>query len=79
MREWLSHYKWQGIDRILLMDNNSTDDWRPALKGFEGMVDTVSAAKDYAEYQKLCGEIRGLSMAEGFILDLAKQMEFSDD
>jgi hypothetical protein len=49
MREWLSHYKWQGIDRILLMDNNSTDDWRPALKGFESMVDTVSAAKDYAQ------------------------------
>jgi hypothetical protein len=40
---------------------------------------STNAAKDYAEYQKLCGEIRGLSMAEGFILDLAKQMEFSDD
>ena len=40
---------------------------------------STSAAKDYAEYQKLCGEIRGLSMAEGYILDLAKQMEFSDD
>jgi len=45
------------------------------------IVEAVSnnAAKDYAEYQKLCGEIRGLSLAEGFILDLAKQMEFSDD
>ena len=45
------------------------------------IVEAVStnAAKDYAEYQKLCGDIRGLSMAEGFILDLAKQMEFSDD
>ena len=42
-------------------------------------VVSTSAAKDYAEYQKLCGEIRGLSMAEGYILDLAKQMEFSDD
>lgn len=40
---------------------------------------SASAAKDYAEYQKLCGEIRGLSMAEGFILDLAKKMEYSDD
>lgn len=38
-----------------------------------------NAAKDYSEYQKLCGEIRGLSLTEGFILDLAKRMEQSDD
>ena len=38
-----------------------------------------NAAKDYADYQKLCGEIRGLSIAEGFILDLADQMERNDD
>lgn len=45
------------------------------------IVEAVSnnAAKDFSEYQKLCGEIRGLSIAEGFILDLAKNMEFSDD
>ncbi len=38
-----------------------------------------NAAKDFADYQKLCGEIRGLSLAEGFILDLAKKMEYSDE
>ena len=45
------------------------------------VVEAVSnnAAKDYSEYQKLCGEIRGLSIAEGFILDLAKTMEMSDE
>ena len=45
------------------------------------IVEAVSsnAAKDYSEYQKLCGEIRGLSLAEGFILDLAKKMEFADE
>jgi hypothetical protein len=45
------------------------------------IVEAVSnnAAKDYAEYQKLCGEIRGLSLTEGFILDLAKNMEYSDE
>lgn len=45
------------------------------------IVDAVStsAAKDYAEYQRLCGEIRGLSLAEGYILDLMKRLEFSDD
>jgi hypothetical protein len=45
------------------------------------IVEAVSnnAAKDYPQYQHLCGEIRGLSMAEGFILDLAKHMESSDE
>lgn len=38
-----------------------------------------NAAKDFADYQKLCGEIRGLSLAEGYILDLAKKMEYSDE
>lgn len=38
-----------------------------------------NAAKDFAEYQKLCGEIRGLSTTEGYILDLAKLMEQSDE
>lgn len=47
----------------------------------EQVVEAVAnnAAKDYSEYQKLCGEIRGLSITEGFILDLAKKMEFSDE
>lgn len=47
----------------------------------EQLVEAVAnnAAKDFSEYQKLCGEIRGLSLAEGFILDLAKKMEYSDE
>lgn len=40
---------------------------------------STNCAKDYADYQKLCGEIRGLSIAEGFILDLAKTMELTDE
>lgn len=39
----------------------------------------TNSCRDFAEYQKLCGEIRGLSIAEGFILDLTKLMEQSDD
>jgi hypothetical protein len=38
-----------------------------------------SAAKDYAEYRAICGEIRGLSYAESLILDLARKLENSDD
>ena len=36
-------------------------------------------AKDYTEYRAMCGEIRGLSIAEGFLLDIADQMERHDD
>jgi hypothetical protein len=38
-----------------------------------------AAAKDYAEYRAICGEIRGLSYAEETIKDLAKKLENSDD
>ena len=37
------------------------------------------AAKDYAEYKSLCGEIRGLSQAHMYITDLVRKMEQSDD
>ena len=36
-------------------------------------------AKDYADYQKLCGEIRGLTAVESYIVDLAKRLEQDDD
>jgi hypothetical protein len=45
------------------------------------LADAVSsgAAKDYAEYRALCGEIRGLLIAESYLLDLAKNLENADD
>jgi hypothetical protein len=36
-------------------------------------------AKDYAEYQKICGEIKGLLFARQEILDLKQTMEHSDE
>jgi hypothetical protein len=45
------------------------------------LADAVSsgAAKDYAEYRALCGEIRGLLTAESYLLDLAKNLENAND
>jgi hypothetical protein len=45
------------------------------------IADAVSsgAAKDYAEYRALCGEVRGLLTAESYLLDLAKNLENADD
>ncbi len=36
-------------------------------------------AKDYADYQRLCGEIHGLLIAKQEILDLKQTMENSDE
>jgi hypothetical protein len=37
------------------------------------------AAKTFEEYQFICGEIRGLTAVETYLLDLAKRMEHEDD
>ena len=36
-------------------------------------------AEDYAEYQHLCGKVRGLLIAEDLITDLQKKMEENDE
>jgi len=33
----------------------------------------------FEQYQKLCGVIQGLAIAERYVIDLAKQIEDSDD
>lgn len=37
------------------------------------------AARDYAEYRSMCGEIRGLSLAHAYVADMAQKLERSDD
>lgn len=37
------------------------------------------AAKNYDEYRYMCGEIRGLTNVEMYLLDLAKNMESFDE
>jgi hypothetical protein len=39
----------------------------------------IGSAKDYSDYQKMCGEIQGLLTARLFIADLAKNVENSDE
>lgn len=36
-------------------------------------------ADSFEEYKKLCGEVRGLLIMRGYILDLKQTMEKSDD
>jgi hypothetical protein len=37
------------------------------------------SAKTFDEYQFMCGEIRGLTAIESYLIDLAKHLEYSDD
>jgi hypothetical protein len=37
------------------------------------------ACQNFEQYQKLCGVIQGLAMAEAYLLDLAKKVEESDE
>ena len=39
----------------------------------------TGSAKDYSEYQKICGEINGLLTARMFLLDLKQNLENSDE
>jgi hypothetical protein len=39
----------------------------------------AGAAKDYAEYQALCGKIRGLLTAQSKLNDLKERMENSNE
>lgn len=50
-------------------------------KDIAGKRDWVSSgqAKDFADYQRMCGEIHGLLLARQEILDLKQKMENSDE
>jgi hypothetical protein len=39
----------------------------------------TGVAKDYAEYQKMCGQITGLLSVRMYIMDLKKNLENFDD
>jgi hypothetical protein len=63
------------MDKVLETILKETRD-RKAFVSEELTRGTVS---DFAAYQKLCGEIRGYSLIEDYILDLAKHMESADE
>jgi len=39
----------------------------------------AGSAKDYAQYQHICGVIRGLNIADAYLTDLAKRMNDDDE
>jgi hypothetical protein len=57
IREWVEHYKWQGADGILLLNNNSTDNWKAKLEGLESFVTVLDAPENHkqADYYNSIG------------------------
>ncbi len=51
IREWVEHYLWQGVDTILLLDNNSTDDWKSKIQDYldGGKVTVLPAPAKHAQ------------------------------
>lgn len=55
--------------------NSKLDDRRKDVERHLG----DGAAKDFPEYQKLCGFIQGLEFAKSITADLAQRMEHDED
>ncbi len=59
IEEWLSHYEWQGVDQIYLIDNGSTDDSvaraQPWIdKGFVRLLVRPKRHKQTQHYRYIC-------------------------
>jgi len=55
--------------------------WDDIDKKVKQLSDWISGgqAQDFGDYQRTCGEIRGLLTARQYITDLKQRMEHSDD
>jgi len=63
------------IDKYLELLTNKVDD--KILQLQEALAD--GNANDFAEYKKMCGEIKGLLTARSFIKDLHERLNQDDD
>jgi hypothetical protein len=43
MKEWIEHYKWQGVDMIVMLNNDSNDDWKSITDQYPGFVKVFDA------------------------------------
>jgi len=51
LREWIEHYKWQGMDMIVLLNNDSTDDWQSIVKDYPDLVFSRDCPGKYIQLQ----------------------------
>ena len=63
---------------VVRPEDDKVEDKKPEIKVLQESLGS-GVAKDYAEYQNLCGVIRGLLTAQREINDLLRQVKDYDD
>lgn len=75
LREWVEHYRWQGVDRIFLIDNGSTDGGPELIEkeihaGYVELFVRPESHQQWAHYQaalvqaRICERVEWLVMAD---------------
>jgi Glycosyl transferase family 2 len=49
LKEWIDHYLWQGADTIVLLNNNSSDNFRHITDQYKDKVFVLDAPKNHAQ------------------------------
>ncbi len=82
IREWVDHYRKQGYDHIVLLDNGSTDDYKSKLIGTESFVHVLSAPEPHKQnehYNKIgLPKLKELGVNVLSILDLDEYLFVKD-
>jgi hypothetical protein len=63
------------VDKYLKLLSSKIDDKVSQLQ----MSIADGKAEDYAEYRKMCGEVKGLLTARLYIIDLQERITHNDD
>lgn len=51
MKEWIEHYKWQGVDMIVMLNNDSNDDWKSVTDQYPGFVKVFDVPGKHVQLQ----------------------------
>ncbi len=82
IREWVDHYRKQGYDHIVMLNNESTDDYMTPLKGTESYVHVIPALgrhKQNEHYTQLgLPKLKELGVNVLSILDLDEYLFVKD-
>jgi len=82
IREWIEHYQENGVDEIVLLNNNSTDNWKDKIRGLKN-VHVVDAPRPHVQsenyYNLGMPIIRDKGINVMAILDLDEFMFATDE
>jgi len=51
LEEWIQHYIWQGADLIVLLNNNSTDNFKEITDKYKNIVHVIDYPKNHAQVE----------------------------